>query len=67
MPVENLISPDTVRRLCWTPPEPAGVDEVAAALADLGARPWQVGATAEALAAALTATPPDSDTQVTGE
>jgi hypothetical protein len=23
LPVENLISPDTVRRLCWSPPRPA--------------------------------------------
>ena len=64
MPVENLLAPDIARRLCWTPPEPAGIEEVEAALSELGARPWQVSATAEALAAALTAVP---DTQVTDE
>ncbi|MGN6598326.1 MAG: HRDC domain-containing protein [Actinomycetales bacterium] len=39
LPVENLVSPDPVRRLAWSPP-PAGGAE--AALAGLGARQWQV-------------------------
>jgi ribonuclease D len=64
MPVENLISPDAVRRLCWTPPEPADLAGVRAALAEAGARSWQVDLTAEGLCSALTArpaaTPPDS-------
>ena len=63
MPVENLISPDAVRRLCWSPPDPADREAVAAVLADLGVRPWQVAATVDALTAALT---PD-DTQVTDQ
>ncbi|MEU8589299.1 ribonuclease D [Streptomyces sp. NPDC048664] len=42
MPQENLISPDTVRRVCWEPPQPGGTDAVATALAGYGARPWQV-------------------------
>ncbi|GAA3178115.1 ribonuclease D [Streptomyces ramulosus] len=42
LPQENLITPDTVRRLCWEPPaEPTG-DAVSAVLAGHGARPWQV-------------------------
>ena len=53
LPVENLLSPDTVRRLCWTPPEPSTLDAVGAALADRGARPWQVDLTAPTLTAAL--------------
>ncbi len=59
MPVENLLSPDPVRRLCWEPPAD---DEVRSALAALGARPWQVDLTADALVTALHATP-----KVTGQ
>ncbi len=41
LPQENLITPDTVRRVCWEPPEPAA-SAVSEALAGYGARPWQV-------------------------
>ncbi|MFI2641056.1 HRDC domain-containing protein [Streptomyces sp. NPDC018610] len=54
MPQENLISPDTVRRLCWEPPKPADRDSVAAVLAGLGARPWQIEQVTPALVTALT-------------
>lgn len=53
MPQENLISPDTVRRLCWEPPKPADAESVAAALAAYGARPWQVEQVTPGLVAAL--------------
>ncbi|MFD4372242.1 HRDC domain-containing protein [Streptomyces sp. NPDC058486] len=43
LPQENLITPDTVRRICWEPPGPASPDAVAAALTAHGARRWQVG------------------------
>ena len=50
LPVENLLSPDALRRLSWDPPRPRGgqSDEqaVAQALADYGARPWQIELTA---------------------
>ena len=57
IPVENLISPESIRRICWSPPsgsttvrdEPA----VGVALAALGARPWQIDLVAGALADAL--------------
>ncbi|MFJ9665381.1 HRDC domain-containing protein [Streptomyces sp. NPDC101219] len=42
MPQENLITPDTVRRVCWEPPSDVDAESVAAALAGHGARPWQV-------------------------
>ena len=38
IPVENLLQPDLLRRLCWTPPEDGDVD---AFLAAGGARSWQ--------------------------
>jgi ribonuclease D len=53
LPVENLLAPDTVRRLSWEPPEPATPETVAAALAGYGARPWQTELTATPLAAAF--------------
>jgi len=58
LPVENLLTPDFVRRLLWEPPvgEPAELtDLVAARLAELGARPWQIELTAPILAEAITA------------
>ncbi|MCF8526419.1 MAG: HRDC domain-containing protein [Candidatus Nanopelagicales bacterium] len=53
MPVENLLTPDTVRRLCWRPPAEIDVLTVSAALEAAGSRPWQVTATAGPLAQAL--------------
>ena len=55
LPIENLLSPDLVRRLAWTPPEPLTEDAVAATLRASGARDWQVAETGAALAEALRA------------
>jgi len=49
MPTENLLTPDSLRRLAWTPPEPLDVAAVSAALAGLGARPWQIERTAQVI------------------
>ncbi|MEU8520487.1 ribonuclease D [Streptomyces sp. NBC_01216] len=56
LPQENLITPDTVRRVCWEPPAPATPDAVSAALAGHGARAWQVGLVTPLLVAALATT-----------
>ncbi|ROS78971.1 ribonuclease D [Cellulomonas sp. PhB143] len=53
MPVENLLQPDALRRLCWTPPEPLTAPAVDAFLAARGARAWQREQLAADLAAAL--------------
>ncbi|OON80586.1 HRDC domain-containing protein [Streptomyces tsukubensis] len=42
LPQENLITPDTVRRLCWEPPAEVTPEAVAEALTAHGARRWQV-------------------------
>ncbi|MFF9404794.1 ribonuclease D [Streptomyces anandii] len=55
MPQENLIAPDTVRRLCWEPPKAADATSVATALTAYGARPWQVEQVTPTLVAALSA------------
>jgi ribonuclease D len=53
VPVENLLQPDALRRLCWTPPAPIDEEHVAQFLQGRGARPWQVELLAAPLAAAL--------------
>ena len=53
MPQENLVQPEAVRRLAWTPPEPVDEQTVAAALRASGAREWQVLRVAGPLAQAL--------------
>ena len=53
LPVENLLQPDAVRRLCWHPPGDLGTEAVAAELSGYGARQWQVELTARPLAQAL--------------
>jgi ribonuclease D len=41
VPVENLLTPDHLRRLAWRPPSPLTEKSVDQVLTDLGARPWQ--------------------------
>ena len=55
VPVENLLAPDTLRRLSWDPPQPADTETVSLALSGYGARPWQVELTAGPVAKALNA------------
>ncbi|MFF9160067.1 ribonuclease D [Streptomyces longwoodensis] len=55
MPQENLITPDTVRRVCWEPPQGVTADAVAEALVSHGARPWQVELVTPVLVTALSA------------
>jgi ribonuclease D len=53
LPAENVLSPDSVRRLMWTPPDPADAETVATRLREYGAREWQIGLTAAPLADAI--------------
>lgn len=53
MPQENLLTPDSVRRLCWQPPSASTEPEVVSALRALGAREWQIEQTASLLTEAL--------------
>lgn len=41
VPSENLLTPDTLRRLAWQPPKQISDETVDAFLADHGARQWQ--------------------------
>ena len=58
LPVENLLAPDSVRRLCWDPPESLTPETVEQVLRGLGARSWQIGLTVELLTRALAAPAP---------
>jgi ribonuclease D len=53
VPVENLLSPDLMRRLLWSPPSPADEETVAAVLRAGGAREWQIGLTRDLLTEAI--------------
>jgi ribonuclease D len=53
VPVENLLSPELVRRLMWTPPEPRDAATVAETLRAGGAREWQIELTTPLLIEAL--------------
>jgi ribonuclease D len=50
MPVENLLSPDILRRIAWEPPQTNDPAVFAARMEELGARPWQTVITAPILA-----------------
>jgi ribonuclease D len=53
IPTENLLAPDYVRRLAWSPPETISTEVLRTILLDGGARRWQVELTAAPLAEAL--------------
>jgi ribonuclease D len=57
IPVENLLTPDLLRRLAWTPPG-SDAESVATYLRTGGAREWQVELTAASLAPTMA---PDPD------
>lgn len=49
IPVENLLTPDSLRRIAWSPPDPLEIDSIRSTLEELGARPWQIDATAQVI------------------
>ena len=57
LPVENLLTPDYVRRLLWEPPPTDSdvplVEAVAERLRSMGAREWQIELTRDVLATAI--------------
>lgn len=62
IPVENILTPDTLRRVAWAPPEEITPQSVGEALAALGARTWQVEATAQLIAQAFVDVPQEPET-----
>ena len=61
MPTENLLTPEYLRRVAWDAPGETP-EEIGAALAALGARPWQIAQTAQKIAAAFVEAAQSPDT-----
>ncbi|MFC6325811.1 ribonuclease D [Microbacterium koreense] len=61
MPTENLLTPDLLRRVAWSPPDSVTAESVGEALASLGARPWQIAETAQLIADAFVCSVQDPD------
>ena len=61
IPLENLLTPDYLRRVSWSPPEPADTASVGQALSVLGARRWQIDVTAQLIADAFVEIPQTAD------
>ena len=57
IPVENVLSPEPLRRVIWTPPADQSAAGFAEALAALGARHWQTAVVAPMIQAAFEANP----------
>jgi ribonuclease D len=57
VPLENLLTPDSLRRVMWSPPATRDAVDLLEAVIDqlrgLGARSWQIGLTAPALSRAI--------------
>jgi ribonuclease D len=53
MPTENLLTPESLRRVAWNPPQPLTAASVGEALSALGARSWQIAQTAQLIADAF--------------
>jgi ribonuclease D len=55
IPIENVLTPELLRRLAWAPPQPIELSGIRDALAEMGARRWQVNAVAEPITTAFIA------------
>jgi ribonuclease D len=55
LPVENLLTPEHLRQICWQLPDPSEVERI---LGELGARPWQIEIAAPILISALAQSEP---------
>lgn len=53
LPLENLVSPEIVRQICWVERESASFDDIQNELRVLGARDWQIELIAEVIANAI--------------
>lgn len=53
VPLENLLTPDILRQICFTPPEPSTAAEIRSKLVEYGARDWQIDLTAELISVAI--------------
>ncbi len=61
VPVENLLTPETLRRVLWSPPQEADAATLEQFLTEQGARPWQRQLMTPLILEALQATPEPTD------
>jgi ribonuclease D len=66
IPIENLLSPDSLRRVLWAPPVDPTMEAIADSLLKLGARQWQVDIAGPILEEAVNR-PTEPTVKVTGE
>jgi len=53
LPLENLLTPETLRQICFAPPAPATVDSLEIFLEECGARKWQVELTTKLISESI--------------
>lgn len=53
LPIENLVSPETIRQICWIERDSASVHEIESELANFSARNWQIALIAEVISKAI--------------
>jgi ribonuclease D len=53
VPVENLLTPDYLRQVCFSPPETVTAVSIAQQLSQTGARKWQIDLVADVVAKAI--------------
>jgi len=63
MPTENLLTPDTLRRVAWAPPAEVDAASVGEALEAHGARPWQIALTSPVIAQAFVESVQESEAE----
>jgi ribonuclease D len=66
LPLENLLTPDYLRRVAWRPPSDVNEETVAAELSSLGAREWQIGLVAPLITKAFLNPQPLPDKETKG-
>jgi ribonuclease D len=49
IPLENVLTPETLRRVAWKQPVDLTLENIEAELETWGARPWQIDATAQVI------------------
>ena len=53
LPLENLLTPEILRQVCFLPPAPVNIESIRTMLLAFGARSWQADLTAEAITEAI--------------
>lgn len=54
LPIENLVSPETIRQICWIERDSASVQDIESELKSFSARAWQIDLISEVIAKAIT-------------